>query len=168
MKTNLGFSLVEMMVAVAILAILSAIAIPSFNNMLASNRLATQTNSLIGDIAYARNEAIKRNQGVSLCRAASATATSCETGSAWTDWIVINTGGSVLRRGQLGSGSSSMTISSTLPGNQLTFAANGLATVTAGNDTITVCNSTLTTENRRVLTIGISGRVNLLHETGGC
>ncbi len=64
MKYHSGFTLVELMVAIAVLGILSAVALPSFSNLLKSNRMATQANSLIAGFNYARNEAV--NRGVNI------------------------------------------------------------------------------------------------------
>ncbi len=62
-----GFTLVELMVTVAMLAILSAIAFPSFQSTLRSNRVATATNEMIAAIALARSEAVRNNRGSSIC-----------------------------------------------------------------------------------------------------
>lgn len=56
-----GFTLVELMVTVAVLAILSTIAYPSFQSTIRSNRVATTTNELIASLALARSEAIKKH-----------------------------------------------------------------------------------------------------------
>lgn len=58
-----GFTLVELMVTVAVLAILSTIAYPSFQSTIRSNRVATTTNELIASLALARSEAIKNTRG---------------------------------------------------------------------------------------------------------
>ena len=58
-----GFTLVELMVTVAVLAILSTIAYPSFQSTIRSNRVATTTNELIASLALARSEAIKNTHG---------------------------------------------------------------------------------------------------------
>lgn len=59
-----GFTLVELMITVSIAAILMAMAIPSFNATIRSNRLTTYTNELITSFNLARSEAIKRGQQV--------------------------------------------------------------------------------------------------------
>lgn len=62
-----GFTLVELMVTVAVAAILVAIAIPSFKNITLSNRLSTTANEVVTAINAARMEAIKRNAPVQVC-----------------------------------------------------------------------------------------------------
>jgi type IV fimbrial biogenesis protein FimT len=55
MRPSKGFTLVELMVTVAVVAILSAIAYPSFQGTLRSNRLAAGHNELLGLVNLARN-----------------------------------------------------------------------------------------------------------------
>ncbi len=64
-----GFSLIELMVVLAIAAILVGIGIPSFSWLIQKNRTASQTNALIVSINYARSEAMKRGQPVMLASA---------------------------------------------------------------------------------------------------
>ncbi|WP_411850552.1 GspH/FimT family pseudopilin [Stenotrophomonas sp. LGBM10] len=71
-----GFTLVELMIAIAVVAILAAIAYPSFQSVLRSNRLATTSNEASGLIALARSEAIRNKRGGGVC--GSATGTSCD------------------------------------------------------------------------------------------
>lgn len=64
-----GFTLMELMIAVAVLAILVGIGIPSFQDMIRRNRLATQTNALVSALSVARSEAVKRGMLVTVCPA---------------------------------------------------------------------------------------------------
>jgi type IV fimbrial biogenesis protein FimT len=84
-----GFSLVEMMVVIAIAAILSGLAAPSFVRMINANRIQSAASSLQGDMMYARTEAVKRGMWVSICP--SANQSTCDTGTnAWQNgWIVF-------------------------------------------------------------------------------
>ena len=66
-KQNTGFTLVELMVTIAIVAILLAVGLPSFQGSLRSNRVATSTNELLASLALARTEAIKTVQASQVC-----------------------------------------------------------------------------------------------------
>lgn len=59
-----GFTLVELMVVVAILAIVTAIGVPSFNTMIQNNRLSAAVNDVSGALNYARAEAVRRGRTV--------------------------------------------------------------------------------------------------------
>lgn len=89
-RLTLGFTLVELVVTMAIAAILVTVAIPGFSNLIRDNRLIASTNRLVTSLAHARSEAVKRGTSVSIC--ASSNGTAC-TGS-WTDgWLVFSDGG---------------------------------------------------------------------------
>lgn len=82
-----GFTLVEVMVAVAIAAVLLGIAAPSFRDATVGMRATSIANTMVGTIIQARSEAIKRNAAVTLC--ASTNGTSCN-GTDWSQgWIVM-------------------------------------------------------------------------------
>ena len=83
-----GFTLFELVVVIAIVGILAAIGTPTFKYVTASNRVASEVNSLLGDMQYARSLAIKEGQSVTVC--ASADQTSCSGANTWhTGWIVF-------------------------------------------------------------------------------
>jgi type IV fimbrial biogenesis protein FimT len=63
---DLGFTLVELMVTLTVLGILLSLAAPSFTTLVANNRIATETNELIGALSLARAEAIRRAQPVTV------------------------------------------------------------------------------------------------------
>jgi type IV fimbrial biogenesis protein FimT len=84
-----GVTLIEVAITVTILAILAAVALPAFNNVILANRLAAGANELVGSLQVARSEAIRRRSRVVVC--ASASGSGC--GGSWSDgWIVFEDG----------------------------------------------------------------------------
>jgi type IV fimbrial biogenesis protein FimT len=77
-----GFTIVELMVAIAVAAILLVIAVPSFTNAINSNRLKSTANTLIGSLKAARMAAVQRNLGVQFCSNSTASNTSDALGTA--------------------------------------------------------------------------------------
>ncbi len=64
---NAGFTLMELIIAIALGVILLGIGIPSLSNLLGSNNLATQEKNLLNHLNYARQHAISNQQTVTLC-----------------------------------------------------------------------------------------------------
>ncbi|AUN95497.1 GspH/FimT family pseudopilin [Pseudazoarcus pumilus] len=62
-----GLTLIELVVTIAILAIVIALAAPSFAAIVRDNRIATGTNQLMGALQTARSEAVRRGHRVNLC-----------------------------------------------------------------------------------------------------
>jgi len=127
LKKQTAFSLIELMVALVIVAILAAIAAPSFTTMISNNRMLSQAQDMTNGFKLARSEAIKRGTAVSICP--SSTGNSCEDSSSLDNgWIIFvdnsnpgvvdnsnmvtTTGGEIIRyRNQVASGSISVSFS---------------------------------------------------------
>lgn len=67
MKKASGFTLIELMVTISILAILSTIAVPGFQALIQNSRATTLANELVSTFNYARSEAVRRGATVSVC-----------------------------------------------------------------------------------------------------
>jgi type IV fimbrial biogenesis protein FimT len=84
-----GFTLMELLITIAIAAIVMTLGIPSFRYVTNSNRIAGEVNGLLGDLQFARAEAIKEGQNVTVC--VSALGASCDGTSTWqSGWMVYS------------------------------------------------------------------------------
>ena len=156
-----GITIVELIIALAIAAILSAIAVPSFTNIIQDNRLAIQVNELQASLSFARSEAIKRNNYVTTCR--SSDGKNCI--GDWTDgWIVfvdddldstVDTGETILlRRGTIST-------NNTLTFNRSRIIYTGDGTARGGsNGTFTFCDKRGRTSARGLI-VSNTGRSRL-------
>src|ERR1700730_9527611 len=120
-----GFTMVELLMTIAIGSIVMMLAVPSFRYVTNSNRIAGEINGLLGDLQFARAEAIKEGRSVTAC--VSTDGANCTISTLWqSGWIVFsdpaNTGvpaaGSVLR------------VQKTFSGTDTFVASNGLTAVT--------------------------------------
>ena len=85
-----GFTLMELLITMSIVAILATIAIPSFQSMITRMRMDSEINSLITDLNFGRSEAIKQGLPINVCPY---TGNICNTGVPlnWsTGWMVLN------------------------------------------------------------------------------
>ena len=85
-----GFTLLELMAAVAVLAILLGLGVPAYTDTIRNNQLSAASTDLVAAFSLARNEAMKRGVRVSVCAAANVDADACAGGTDWSNgWIVF-------------------------------------------------------------------------------
>lgn len=150
------------MITLVVLAIVVAIAAPSMNSLIRSNRAETAAKELTSAFNYARTEAIKRGGRVSICP--SANGASCS-GTAWQNgWIVFvdnaatdtaasPTVGTILsRRGALAAG---VTASG---GAFVRYSGLGFAPI-RGN--VEVSSAGCAGNGRRVIAFSAAGRISV-------
>lgn len=162
-----GFTLLEMMVTVAIVAILAGIGVPSMAVWLKDNRIESEANSLATLLSYARTEAVTRNGVVTLATAAG--------GSDWSGDIQLyldvsggnsafdSAGGDLLIRSY--SSSSSLDIQgSTAAANYISFQSRGRLSEGGNTVALSVCDDRGATHGKTI-SINLIGRVSVADAT---
>ena len=155
-----GFTLIELMVTLAVAAVLITVAVPNFRMFMVNNRLASQANDLITALSVARSEAVKRGGNVTVC--ASSDGATC-TGTWAQGWIVRDAGGVIqVQRGL--SGSSTLS-GGTNVASTLTYTPNGRTTIpasaTAATTTLTLCPPSPAIVNGRAIQVERTGRARV-------
>ncbi|MGI9277489.1 MAG: GspH/FimT family pseudopilin [Endozoicomonas sp.] len=135
-----GFTLIELMVVIAMMAILASLAYPSMMRSIANNRVKTQSEEILNIIAFARLEAISRNAVVTITPSAN-----------WTGSTIITANGVEIRRLEPLTGSTVIR-----SGASLTFDDRGL--YTGGN--ISVSHSKASRQASIAITTGGAAQIN--------
>lgn len=81
-----GVTMFELLVVMMIMGILAAIGIPTYRYVTTSSRMSSQLNALLGDLQYARSEAIREGEDVTVCVAATTTSPYTCAGTGTTTW----------------------------------------------------------------------------------
>jgi len=152
MRFTRGFTLIELMVTIAVLAIVISIAVPSFSGMLRQNRSLALTSELQGAIQLARSEAVKRRGNVVLCRR-NAAGDACQNGTDWANGWLILAGTTVIK---VWDSAGSLVV--TGPNTGLTFKSNGAVVATAN---FAVNASGCSGLQKRTLTVSTIGSTTL-------
>ncbi len=142
-----GFTLVELLVTIAIAAVFMSLAAPSFQTMLLNNRMAAQTDELTNTLNFARNTALSQSVSVLVCPLGATNSTTC--GTNWgLGWMVVNdpNGAPFLSQSKR-SKINGPTLSATA---NVTFDARGLSTTQSN---FSICDSRGTSFGRSVQVI---------------
>jgi type IV fimbrial biogenesis protein FimT len=150
-----GFTLVEIMISVALVAIILTIGIPSFRFVTNSNRIAAEINGLLGDMQFARSEAIKEGQLVTVC-VSTDQATCANTNNWQSGWIVFSAGTNILLRVQTPFSSTDTFVATNNVGT-VTFNREGYAIGIANGTLISLHDSSNNTNWIRCLSINLVG-----------
>jgi type IV fimbrial biogenesis protein FimT len=159
-----GFTIVEIMVTVTVASIVLMLAVPSFRYVTNSNRIAAEINGLLGDLQFARAEAIKDGKTVTVCQ--SSDGSTCTGSPSWQGgWIVFRDPANL---GVVDPGETILRVQKTFSGTD-TFVSNGITSVTfnregyaapiAAGTLLTLHDSTSNSNWTRCLAINLVGQI---------
>ena len=176
MKFNThGLTLLELLLVLTMMAVLTSLAAPSFRSLWVQRSVSLAAEALLGDLRYARSEALKRARPVLVCQ--SSNGTSCTRDSAaWASgWLVFvdsNGNAQVDAASDDGPTEDLLRVQSALPalasiasnnvstGHSITFQATGSAKSAAQTIVFTPAGSG-TTDHIRALCISLQGRARI-------
>jgi type IV fimbrial biogenesis protein FimT len=144
-----GFTLIELMVVIAIAAVMIAIAVPSFQNYAASQRVRSAAADLTMALNFARSEAVKRNGEVSVSKLA----------TQWNEGWSVKSGATTLKEYSAPDGVAITASNTVTP----TYNRDGRLGVSAVNFTVAASNGTTTS---RCVKVATSGKAS--NTSGGC
>lgn len=161
-----GFTLVELLMTLAVMAVLVTFAVPSFHSLTDSSKLTAASNALLSSMRLARSEAIRRGSRVVLCKTSDGLA--CAERGGWEQgWMVFHDANNdgerdrsepVIQRMQPLAASLRLTGNSTVA-KYVSFLSTGGARLTGGGfqaGTLTVCNPSA--GQARLIVLNAAGR----------
>lgn len=167
-----AFTLIEMLVAIVLIAIILKLAIPAFTSFIQNNYSVTVATNLVTSLKYARSEAIKRNTPITICATADTDFASC--GSAWNlGWIIfsdlngngaLDVGSDTVLRIERLTGSGANVTPSTGTTN-LTFNNIGFPNANASNVTFAISTTGCKGNYARNVKISLTGGVTTTSTT---
>lgn len=150
-----GFTLIESMVVVAILAILAALVVPRMQNFGARRAMSAALDTLAADYRFTRTEALKRSTTVTICR--STNQTSCAGAGDWSvGWIVFVDAGT---KGSVDTGDAILRVQGAVPG--ILSIGQSALTGTLGYSAFEATGRTQTSANQTYILTPIGSQVTI-------
>jgi type IV fimbrial biogenesis protein FimT len=163
-----GITLIEMLTVISIAAILTSMGVSTYRSVTNSNRIASEINSLLGTLEFARYEAIREGQTVTVC--ISTDGATCTGGTSWqSGWITftdsngngaVDAGEPVLRTQTAFTGNDTFMANNSV--SAITFNREGFASGIANGTLVTLHDVTGNSKWTRCLSVTLVGVMNSL------
>jgi type IV fimbrial biogenesis protein FimT len=162
---GLGFTLIELLITMAIAAIVASLAVPSFRTMLVKRSVQASADALVGDLRFARTEALRRANTVSVCSLQDGSTSVCSGVSGkWTNGWKVYAGAEDIRV-QQGAPNISSIQSSNPVSDRHTFTYFGNGWGKANDQTfIFTPTGSVPVNGTRLVCISMQGRPSLRSE----
>ncbi len=177
MYTQRGFTIIELMIGISLIAIMMTLAIPAFNGFTDRNRTVASANSFLNALSIARSEAVKRNRNVKVCGKPVAQAACNATGNweqGWSVFVdadndnVVDAGEEILVDNGLANGFTLREPSADY-GDVITFRPTGETVEgAAAQATFRLCRPDGDTTQSRTINLTPTGRSNVTATTAAC
>lgn len=89
MRKTHGFTVIELMITLALAAVILTLGVPAFQGLMERNQLASNINSFISSLALARSEAVKRKQIIAVCASSDGATCKNDNSGYESGWIVF-------------------------------------------------------------------------------
>ncbi len=164
-----GFTVIELMLVVAVAAVLLTVAAPAMVDMILNNRMTSQANELLADLAYARSQAA--SMGVRMTACVSSDGANC-TGSGWSAGRMVfadtdgdgahDSGEEILRVTSALSGGNTVAVTGLGTATVIQFRPSGItAGLTGASAAFKLCDSRTGADVGRTVTVALTGRASV-------
>jgi type IV fimbrial biogenesis protein FimT len=181
-----GFTVIELVITVAIAAFFLTLAVPSLRTFIQNARVTTQTNDFIADLNFVRTEAVKRAANVTMCKSDDTTVAEPSCSTAGSDWAIgriifidadlngdRDSAEELLRVREPLDGNNTLTVNDTSAGgtdaqDRIVYTGAGTTTIGAAQTaTFNLCDERGASFGRAI-SVGFRGTVTLTKPPAGC
>lgn len=159
-----GFTLIELMIVMAVAGALLVVAVPAFNNSLLRNSINAETSRIVSSLNYARSEAVARGSVVTMSHKGAAN----DWSDGWRTYTDAEAGGNtaytngvdVLLKDVAGASAKLTVISTATATPQMSFRPNGMLNPAGITVSIAICAADNSVQGR-LISINVVGRVSV-------